>query len=457
MKRYGLMVWAGLAAWSIAGVAEAAPEARVSRAELVTMRGAKIGDFIRLANAPLDATRTGGVRLKRIDVYAPDARVLVAGERGMREVPRSDWRNFIADPDDATAPLLALSLESDGRRANGILITPDGSFVVSGEGEDGLALRLVSSTDTAPDGRKLEFACTGATAVGADPLGFAVSPAVATPSSANAPSGAPATRNAVIAVDTDNELLLQKFSNNTVNATNYIAALFTQMNLIYERDLDVALQVGTTILRPSTTPDPFNNNDTIASQAQLVEFGTWWQNNQAATPRVLAMFLSGKSAATNQSSGIAWLLTSGIYCNQRNGSGGGYSVSQVFKAPGSPASNDTQVVAHELGHNFGAAHTHCTNLAGAQPASTNTLDSCFTGESGLGCFAGPQVCPAASGRTLMSYCHLPSPGGTTCGSVTLAFHPVHITSLLARVATNTPACITLAAPGETPFFSNGFE
>ena len=109
MKRYGLMVWAGLAAWSIAGVAEAAPEARVSRAELVTMRGAKIGDFIRLANAPLDATRTGGVRLKRIDVYAPDARVLVAGERGMREVPRSDWRNFIADPDDATAPLLALS------------------------------------------------------------------------------------------------------------------------------------------------------------------------------------------------------------------------------------------------------------------------------------------------------------------------------------------------------------
>ena len=110
-------------------------------------------------------------------------------------------------------------------------------------------------------------------------------------------------------------------------------------------------------------------------------------------------------------------------------------------------SPDTRRILEGMGHKF----------AGAQPASTNTLDSCFTGESGLGCFAGPQVCPAASGRTLMSYCHLPSPGGTTCGSVTLAFHPVHITSLLARVATNTPACITLAAPGETPFFSNGFE
>lgn len=457
MKRYGFAVWAALAALWVSTLAAAAPEARISRAELATMRDAKVGDFVLLADAPLDATRTGGVRLKRIDVYAPAARVLVAGPDGLREVPRSDWLHFIADPDDPTAPLLALSFSADLKRATGMLISPDGSYDVAGGGDDTFALRVSRATDRAPDGRELSFACGGSPAAGVDPLGFPVARASATSQETLAPNGAPATRAAVIAVDTDNELLLQKFSNNTANATNYIAALFVQMNLIYERDLDLVLQVGTTILRPSTTPDPFTVLAFPANTAILTEFGTWWQNNQAATPRVLAMMLSGKSTNDFSSSGIAWLLTSGIYCNQRNGSGGGYSFSEVFKFSGSTAASDTQVVAHELGHNFGVAHTHCTGAAGNFNTGTATLDQCYTGESGLGCFAGPQVCPlTASARTLMSYCHLPSPGGTTCGAVTLAFHPVQITTLLARITTNLPTCITPVGP-PTVLFANGFE
>ncbi len=69
MERRTFAGWVALVALSVASAAVAAPEARVSRAELATLRDAKVGDFVLLANAPLDATRTGGVRLKRIDVY----------------------------------------------------------------------------------------------------------------------------------------------------------------------------------------------------------------------------------------------------------------------------------------------------------------------------------------------------------------------------------------------------
>ena len=52
-----------------------------------------------------------------------------------------------------------------------------------------------------------------------------------------------------LAVDTDNELMNLKFSNNTTSATNYIASLFALMSVIYERDLQVRLLQGTTFLR----------------------------------------------------------------------------------------------------------------------------------------------------------------------------------------------------------------
>lgn len=435
-----------------AQTAWAADGFRLSSDELRALTRLAPGQQTELSAVPVAKNRAEALKVKRIDIYAPDARIYVIDDKGQREVPRSDWQYFVAQR-GAGAAMLGFGISPDGRQVQGTLINEEGTYELRGQsGKQGLDLDVIDTRSLVPKGRETQFTCGGSLATSRE-LGVLAQETL--PGLSKAVAGG--SRQAVIAVDTDNELMLQKFSNNTSSATTYLGQLFTAMNAIYTNDVDLTLVQGTTFLRVSTTPDPFNNNDTSATQAQLVEFGNFWSANQAGTSRVLAMLISGKSSSQFSSSGIAWLLDSGNYCTQRNGTGGAYSVSQVFKFSGATGSTDVQVVAHELGHNFGLAHTHCTSQTGTQPASTNTLDACFTGESGLGCFGGTQVCPAsASGRTLMSYCHLQSPGGTTCGSVTLAFHPVQITVLNSRIAANLPSCITSAGAADT-VFANGFE
>src|SRR5204862_3769286 len=72
-------------------------------------------------------------------------------------------------------------------------------------------------------------------------------------------AGITSLHSATIAVETDTQIMTNKFSNSTTTASNYIASLFAQMNVIYERDLLVRLLQGTTFLR---TSDPYTLNDT---------------------------------------------------------------------------------------------------------------------------------------------------------------------------------------------------
>ncbi|HPG95513.1 MAG TPA: hypothetical protein PLR28_13250, partial [Dokdonella sp.] len=115
-------------------------------------------------------------------------------------------------------------------------------------------------------------------------------------------------------------------------------------------------------------------------------------------------------------------------------------------------------VGHEVGHNFGAAHTHCSNATtGSYPTATNTIDQCSN--AGSGCYAGTRSCPTsgpgAPRGSIMSYCNQLTDvnGNAVCGQNVLQFHPTHVTQVRARVAANTPSCLFTS----DVIFANGFQ
>ena len=382
--------------------------------------------------------------LRRIDVYAPDAQLVAVGMRGAQPLSRSTLMHFLAHRDGER---MALSLAPDGKSGSGLLLDAEGTWKIDLM-DAGRALRWTRDVaePESMGGHALTSDCLG----GIDgPVTVSQNLALNLPAQPATPNVA--TRKVTVALDTDNELLLDKFSNDTTAASNYLAQLVVQMNVIYEKDPpagggSIQLQIGTQILR--TTSDPYPSATGSDIVAQLNEFGAHWMANYAYStyPRAFALMISGKSSNANSAQGIAWLLTSGSYCAATGQTFGGqtyghYSISRVFKYSGATAANDAPLVAHELGHNFGLAHTHCTDTSGSQPAATNTLDQCFAGESSAGCYSGPTSCPSGSPGapkgTLMSYCHVAGCGSPNAG----LFHPVQVTVLNNRIASQPSSCV----------------
>lgn len=439
---------------SLAGWAQPVLDARISAADLARLQALMPEQDMQIAlqrdgSEPAQPTHGESEPLwvvRRIEVYAEDARLVIAGPQGMQPAPRSSWRHYLGH---RGGERIALSLSPDGRNGKGLWLDGVTSWRLELE-NSGKSLRLsgVPAQAALPDGTQPTADCLGGlerTAVAQPELTVKTMPDAAAPNVA--------THRVRLALDTDNELLQQKFGNNTTAATNYLAALVTQMSAIYEMEPSagggrVQLQIGDQILRPSTTADPYSNPGSDMF-AQLTEFGTYWKSNYSGITRAFALMISGKSSNPNGAAGIAWVLASGNYCTATSGNGGHYSVSQVFKYSGSQAADDVSLVAHELGHNFGLAHTHCTDSAGSQPASTGTLDQCFAGEAGAGCYSGPTSCPTgapgAPHGTLMSYCHVNS-----CGLNVDLIHPVQVTVLGNRLASQPASCLVPIAASNQP-------
>jgi hypothetical protein len=367
------------------------------------------------------------VVLTRHDVYAPDARLVATVAGREIEVPRSRLLFFwgIAEGDPSTRVLAFL--DPDEGTIGGLAVSPDGMQEIVPSPTGGRS--LVAPWDSRNPGRDGEPAWTCAGAVSPDER--AETPAIDAPQ----PLAISSLHTLVVAIDTDNELLSLKFGDNLTNATDYLAQLFAALNLIYERDLFVRLLQGYTVLRVSSTTDPYvQGGGGNASSAQLGEFRNYWGTNYGGVKRGLAAMLSGKQSSANSSSGIASLR---VLCN----SAFGYSFTQVFKFGGSTGATDAFVVGHELGHNFGSHHTHCF------PSAAAPVDQCYNAEAG--CYSGPTSCPSpftidpvnggsVSGvtGTLMSYCHLLS--GCSASKI---FHPESVNVIAPLVQNSVGFCV----------------
>lgn len=404
--------------------------------------------------------------LRRIEVYAPEAKLLLPMADGrMIELPRSDRRYFIAER-SKTASRLFLSVSADGSEVSGSLFNAEQTYdfrgVVVGD-----ALQMQAFHKSAPGDHHFDCASDAGLHGVHDPKGDALADAHFAHLKAVLPKGG--THQAVLAIDTDNELLNLRFSDNTSAATTYLADLITGMNVAYGPDLGFNLVQGTTVLRAQSVggADPYSSSDTFD---QLAEVGEQWATAPLlAENRAFVAFLSGKSPGTNSGSGVAWVLGSGAasnFCTAKDVPAantevvGHYSATQIIRGVGFSASVNVNLVGHEIGHNLGAFHTHCSNrTTGAGTTSTNTIDQCFSGEGG--CYSGPTSCPTDNSvnlrGSLMSYCNFPNSNGpgASCGPTLNEFHPAHQTLIAPRVASNVgngcfAALVTDQGPALTP-------
>ena len=229
------------------------------------------GDVVELSAFPVAPGVRRDVRFEAFEVYAPGAKIWEIRDGERREIPRDGSARYLGRSADG-GTRVGLSLA--GEELYAFALSPEGAYRLTGPKADG----TFAVEDATPPGGLLYEGC------GTEHM--AIPDSVLDAMEALRPSGlpaslqgteqevqgAPASRQAVVAVDTDTELLSEKFGNNSTTALTYITSLFVVLNVMYERDLDLFLLQGDTTIR--TGSDPFNNTDTPASLAQLQQFWT---------------------------------------------------------------------------------------------------------------------------------------------------------------------------------------
>lgn len=428
------------------------------------------GQFLREGGRHSGALRLTGVKsgaatvsldLRRFEVFARDVQLLASDGQGRTQaLPRPHTRYYSGSVVETGAPAF-LAVEDDGS-ARGLVDT-DGQ-ASSLDAAAGGALRLNPIDMDAPS-RDGGFRCS------ADELAQArdvIEDARASVQNAAlpAPRGSLPYR-ARAAIETDYQFY-QRF-NNTTNATRYVGDLMAYASTKYLAEVNTRIEI--VFLRLWTDAgDPWNET---TSSCSLYEFGSYWNTNMTGVSRTFAHMLSGRSTG----GGVAWVgtLCSGPFntsvsgCSFGTGSlrvGGDYgftgSISGGFNAANPQVVWDIVGTSHEIGHNFNSPHSHCyANVGGnAEP-----VDKCYAGQAGqTGCYSGSTQLPGPAGQgsgTIMSYCHLLSPGLSNISLKFGADHPYGVAperiparmrARMDALAQSSPACVI-----DDTVFADGFD
>jgi hypothetical protein len=421
--------------------------------------GVPLGGSLRIDDVDLERDRPPeSFELERFRVFARDARVVIHSAEGSVTVPPPAdlyFRGSVVGRDGAQVYLTI----GENDRIRGLMSDRGRYWIVHQAAEATLpGLREVTAAELEGAGRS--FRCR------ADELPRPQSAATAAAAMSTATTAGPGTMartpsyTAHIAVETDYEYY-QLFGSATA-AARYIGDLFGYASGYYASEVSTTFWVKHVSLW-TTAADPWTQASSLCC---LAEFGKYWNDNNGAIRRTLAHFLSGKSAG----GGIAWqgvlcagpwmvdISTWGCSLSPTWGNyGGDYSFSGDIVGNFNIASPaivwDIYAMSHEVGHNFDSPHTHCFSPP---------VDQCYGLEAG--CYQGtpslPCPTPGAGCGTIMSYCHLISPGITNISLTLGQGHPWGVapervpqamSSYVVTTAAANPACLRFA------LFADGFE
>jgi hypothetical protein len=210
---------------------------------------------------------------------------------------------------------------------------------------------------------------------------------------------------AELALDVDFDWI-QRFQS-LDEAVLYAAAVINVINIQYERDVDISHVLSAMVLRTSAAANaPYTTNNPFVLHDQ---FMLEWNTNFTSVQRDLAHLLTGRDLA----GGIIG-YGPGLVCWSEAGEPFHYSLAQLFGS----FDCQTDLSAHEIGHNWGAGHCNCLdtmqsgvlscpNLFMAPSVSSiltwkgfidNTCLDCFPGSAPPGCGSdSAQSCLVAHG------------------------------------------------------------
>lgn len=371
-----------------AGVAAArgATVLSVDKVAYVALKGFERAVFPAVA---LDSGRalSADLELEKLEVFTSETVFVEMTDAGEVRLPPPDiqlWRGKVRG-DAESKVYLAITPDN----VQGYISTGGELFMISsGEKGDQPTLIYGAGSEAARNVNITEPVCAGGLA---GPMGDL--PARPNTGEGTTDRGGFVCKRFNIAIDTDNEFRTRL--GGTTQAQNYVATIMGGLNDIYNRDISIKLNAS--YVRIWTTDDPWTAGST---GAQLDQFSSYWIQNMGSVQRDLAHFISTRSLG----GGIAYLNAT---CSNGFGYGVSANLSGFFPYPlvNNVGNNwDINVVAHELGHNFGTGHTHESGWY------SPVIDGCGNGD----CTNAFQL------GSIMSYCHL-CPGGMA--NIKLDFGP----------------------------------
>lgn len=303
------------------------------------------------------------LRLARVEILAPDFKITLNDGQpaSPADYPKGVFYRGVVNGDNTSA--VSFSIFGDDVQA--MILTDDNNFFLEKNGANNPEFILFNSAD-APNLHAR--ACEGLEIPGT------------TAGDSTAVDRGVGCKVVSIYFECDYQMFLDKGS--VANVTAYVTGLFSQVATLYANE-NIAVQISQ--INAWSTADPYRSLTTTSAvlNSFVATKGTSFTGD-------LAHFMSTRALG----GGVAYV---DVLCLK----GYAFGVSQVYNTYANvPAySWSVEVVTHEVGHNFGAWHTHSCNWPGGP------IDNCYAVEGA--CTPGPTP---TNGGTIMSYCHLTGVG-----------------------------------------------